>query len=47
MLHLKISEENEKKIIQTAVDVLSKGGLVIYPTETCYGVGVDATNQMQ
>ena len=44
MLHLKISEEKEEKIIQTTVDILSNGGLVIYPTETCYGVGVDATN---
>jgi len=27
-----------------AVDILNQGGLIIYPTETCYGVGVDATN---
>jgi len=24
---------------------LKKGGLVIYPTETCYGIGADATNE--
>jgi len=30
--------------IPTAVKVLQQGGLVIYPTETCYGLGVDATN---
>lgn len=29
---------------EEAVDVLSKGGLIIYPTETLYGAGVDATN---
>lgn len=27
------------------VEVLRKGGLVIYPTETLYGIGADATNQ--
>ena len=28
-----------------AVKTLREGGLVIYPTETCYGIGADATNQ--
>ena len=31
--------------VAQAVKVLKQGGLVIYPTETCYGAGVDATNQ--
>src|SRR3989338_1995512 len=26
-----------------AVDVLKKGGMIIYPTETAYGLGADAT----
>jgi len=30
--------------ISNAVQILKRGGIVIYPTETCYGVGVDATN---
>lgn len=30
--------------IALAKDALSRGELVIYPTETCYGLGVDATN---
>lgn len=30
--------------ITETVKVLNAGGLVIYPTETCYGVAVDATN---
>lgn len=34
-------DENSIKI---ALDVLAKGGLIIYPTETMYGAGVDATN---
>lgn len=32
------------KILKEAVDVMKKGGLIIYPTETCYGIGADATN---
>ncbi|MCX6821481.1 MAG: L-threonylcarbamoyladenylate synthase [Candidatus Aenigmarchaeota archaeon] len=32
------------KILKEAVDVMDKGGLIIYPTETCYGIGADATN---
>lgn len=31
-------------VINKAVEILNNGGLIIYPTETCYGVGVDATN---
>jgi L-threonylcarbamoyladenylate synthase len=30
--------------IQDIVETLKKGGLVIYPTETMYGIGADATN---
>jgi L-threonylcarbamoyladenylate synthase len=33
-----------KKTVEIAVDVLNQGGLVVYPTETLYGIGVDATN---
>jgi len=33
-----------KEAIKVALAVLRKGGLVIYPTETCYGIGGDATN---
>jgi L-threonylcarbamoyladenylate synthase len=38
---IKIEDEN---LIPKVTKVLSAGGIVIYPTETCYGVGVDATN---
>ncbi len=31
-------------VVDDVVDVLKKGGLIIYPTETLYGAGVDATN---
>jgi tRNA threonylcarbamoyl adenosine modification protein (Sua5/YciO/YrdC/YwlC family) len=43
---LKIYPENpNEKVIQQVVDVLKKGGLIIYPTDTVYGLGCDITNQ--
>jgi len=30
--------------IPKAVEILKRGGVVVYPTETCYGLGADATN---
>jgi len=33
-----------KGAVEEAVRILRKGGLVIFPTETVYGIGVDATN---
>ena len=36
--------KNGKGAIGTAIRVLKSGGLVIYPTETLYGIGADATN---
>jgi L-threonylcarbamoyladenylate synthase len=35
---------SQGQIINKAISVLEHGGIVIYPTETCYGVAVDATN---
>ncbi len=32
------------KNVDQAVTILRQGGLIIYPTETTYGVGIDATN---
>lgn len=31
--------------VQKTIEVLKKGGLVVYPTETVYGLGVDATSE--
>ncbi|MBU2543376.1 threonylcarbamoyl-AMP synthase [Patescibacteria group bacterium] len=42
---LDIVKTPEKEVINTTVKVLGAGGLVIFPTETVYGAGVDATNQ--
>jgi len=42
---IKIYEENPNpKAISQVVDVLKKGGLIIYPTDTVYGLGCDITN---
>nr|WP_133780408.1 L-threonylcarbamoyladenylate synthase [Pedobacter sp. ASV19] len=43
---IKIYPENPNpKAIEQAVEVLKKGGLIIYPTDTVYGLGCDITNQ--
>ncbi len=31
--------------LKKAVDVLQKGGLILYPTDTIWGIGCDATNE--
>ncbi|MDF4203309.1 L-threonylcarbamoyladenylate synthase [Maribacter sp. SA7] len=42
---IKIYDENPNpKEIKRVVEVLRKGGLVIYPTDTVYGLGCDITN---
>jgi len=43
---IKIYPENPNpKAIEQVVDVLKKGGIIIYPTDTVYGLGCDITNQ--
>ena len=42
---IKIYPENPNpKAIEQVVDVLRKGGIIIYPTDTVYGLGCDITN---
>ncbi|MFC3559315.1 L-threonylcarbamoyladenylate synthase [Pedobacter jamesrossensis] len=42
---IKIYPENpNEKAIEQVVEVLIKGGLIIYPTDTVYGLGCDITN---
>lgn len=42
---IKIYQENPNEAaIKKVVDVLKNGGLVIYPTDTVYGLGCDITN---
>lgn len=42
---LDLQKIKKSEAIKKAVQVLSSGGILIYPTETAYGIGVDATNQ--
>jgi len=42
---VKIFEDNpNEREIEKVVAVLKKGGLIIYPTDTVYGIGCDITN---
>jgi L-threonylcarbamoyladenylate synthase len=38
------ADTSEEKILNRAVEILSGGGIIAYPTETFYGLGADATN---
>jgi len=42
---VKLYDTNHASIIKLAKKTLQSGGMVIFPTETTYGLGVDATNQ--
>ena len=35
---------NQAEDIKNAVTVLRQGGLILYPTDTVWGIGCDATN---
>ncbi|MCK4968633.1 MAG: Sua5/YciO/YrdC/YwlC family protein, partial [Candidatus Aenigmarchaeota archaeon] len=44
---MKIDLENPQSIdIQQATKVLQQGGVIVGPSETCYGLNADATNQL-
>lgn len=45
MLLIKYDENDLDNIAEIAADYMKKGKVVIYPTETSYGMGVDATNR--
>ena len=36
---------NFKNDIDTCLDVLNKGGIILYPTDTIWGIGCDAKNE--
>lgn len=43
---LSLNKENpQKRLISKVVNVLDQGGLVIYPTDTFYGIGCDLFNK--
>jgi L-threonylcarbamoyladenylate synthase len=37
---LKLTNENLEDLVDTAISILKKGGIIAYPTETFYGLGV-------
>jgi tRNA threonylcarbamoyl adenosine modification protein (Sua5/YciO/YrdC/YwlC family) len=43
---IKVNPNNpQPRLIQRAVDILTKGGIVVYPTDTNYGIGCDILNK--
>ena len=43
--HVSSDETKNTLLIKEAADILKKGGLVVFPTETVYGIGADAFNE--
>jgi L-threonylcarbamoyladenylate synthase len=42
---VKVDPENiDYNIIKKAAEIINRGGLVVFPTETVYGIGADALN---
>jgi len=41
----KIIRADKQESLKRAADVIKRGGIVVYPTETFYGIGADATNE--
>ena len=44
MKELKLSNDNRVNVLQVALEVIRGGGVVVYPTETSYGLGADFYN---
>ncbi|MEI6947285.1 L-threonylcarbamoyladenylate synthase [Paraflavisolibacter sp. H34] len=40
-----MSEINFDQEVETALEVLRRGGTILYPTDTVWGIGCDATNE--
>ncbi|MBU1292996.1 threonylcarbamoyl-AMP synthase [Patescibacteria group bacterium] len=45
MEQLPYTKETQESLIQRAVETLSNGEILLYPTDTVYGLGVDATDE--
>lgn len=42
----KINEQNpQERLVDKVIAILKDGGVIAYPTDTCYGIGCDITNK--
>ncbi len=44
-MKIKLNKDNKDEVISKAVEIIKSGGLVVFPTETVYGLGADALNE--
>ena len=43
---IKVYQKNPQlRAIRQAIEILTKGGLIVYPTDTIYGLGCDLHNK--
>ena len=45
MIYRTSNESPDKKIIESCADVIKNGGIAVFPTETVYGIGVNAFDE--
>ncbi len=45
MKEIRLTKSNRVQVLQQALEVLSTGGVIVYPTETSYGLGCDFYDQ--
>lgn len=43
-MYIDIKNDDDLEKLKQAADIIKKGGIVIFPTETVYGIGVNALN---
>jgi len=41
---IKLNSNNIDSVVQKSVRILKSGGIVVHPTDTCYGIAADASN---
>ncbi len=42
---IKINKENKEKVLEKGAHIIQNGGLVVFPTETVYGLGANALDE--
>ncbi|MDW8035932.1 MAG: Sua5/YciO/YrdC/YwlC family protein, partial [Candidatus Korarchaeum sp.] len=45
MRRIYLKEYEKEEFVYEVIEVLRRGGLIIYPTDTVYGLGADAENE--